>query len=155
MQKQNESLNTLLKYYVAAAKPELDTTQAFDIHKLMLFLQLAGSYIPAQHLTDHKIIKYSIEKLVNHSVEAAVFHIFLLSVYKLSIDSEHPLERGVIKQKVLHAIPAFEKAMQAQLITKEMYNKNIDALITMAESSSELTALHQALTSEYERVEPC
>lgn len=157
MSSQPAILNTLLKYYLATAKSELSTEDfsKLDIKELMRFLQLLSSYIPSEHLTDSNLIKHSIEQLNNQSVEAAVLHIFLLSMYKMSIDSDHPLEHGVIKQKIIHALPAFEKAMQTKLIHKDMYDRNIDALLHMSENTPELDAIHQALAIEYQRLATC
>lgn len=143
----------LLSTYVALANSQ---KADISVDTLQRFLGLALESIRIEHLADKTLALHSIEQLQQHSVEQALMHVFLLSSYLLAKDaSEHPLEQGIIKQKINGILPLFEQAATKGLISTDSYNKNADALLHISENTSEKGAILQALANEYSRLTPC
>lgn len=140
----------LLSTYVALTNSQ---QLPVDVNKLQQFLSLALESIRLEHLADKTLALHSIEQLQKHSVEQALMHAFLLSSYLLAKDaSPHPLEQGIIKQKINGILPLFERAARQGLIASDSYNKNADALLHISENTSEKDAILQALATEYKRL---
>lgn len=143
----------LLSTYVALAQ---SLQQTIEIPKLQQFLNLALECIRLEHLADKTLALHSIEQLQQHSIEQSLMHVFLLSSFLLAKDaSPHPLEQGIIKQKINGILPIFENAARKGLIDAGSYNKNADALLHISENTPEKDAILQALFQEYARLTPC
>lgn len=143
----------LLATYVALSHSQ---QSSIDIAKLQQFLNQALEAVRVEHLADKTIALHSIEQLQQHSVEQSLMHVFLLSSYLLAKNaSAHPLEQGIIKQKINGLLPVFERATQKGLITTDCFNKNADALLHISENTVEKDAILKALANEYTRLAPC
>jgi len=150
-------LDTLLLGYLANAKEYYSEEQCEQLAKgpLQQFLILALEAISLEDMIDRNMIRHSLDQLLSdNSLEEAVLHAFLLHSYKLSAVSSHPLERGVIKQKVDGIIPIFKRAYDKGLIRKEIFERNVDALLHIADNTGELPAIHEALQKEYLKYAP-
>jgi hypothetical protein len=149
-----QQLNVLLVSYIATAKDFLDEASfaAIDIPRLQKFCALIAECMSVEHLTDTTLARHGIEQLQENSVEEAVMHVFLLAIYCLSIEGSHPLERGLIRQKIIGILPIFEQAVNKGLIKPEIYDRNADALLHIANNSDEIGAIHEALAKEYLRL---
>lgn len=150
----NAIVDRLLVGYLANAKQYYEDAQCQELASghLRSFLALATEAISLEDLTDKIFIRHALDKLLSkQGVEETLLHIFLLHSYKLSINSSHPLERGIIKQKIDAIIPRFKQAFDKDLIPEELFQRNIDALLHIAEGTSELPALHKALSAEYQK----
>lgn len=141
---------------IAMAKAEL-TDEAFSrlhIPGIQQFVLLMAEATPVNHLTDTTLLRHALHQLANGTaVEETVMHVFTLSIYRMAAEgSNHPLERGIIRQKIIGILPIFESALNQGLITVENYDRNADALAHIAEDSEEKPVILQALAAEYARL---
>ncbi len=150
-----EHLQTLLVGYLANAKHELNDNSVNKLNAGLLqnYLGLIVEAVPITELTDKNLIKHALHCLDgDYSTEETILHIFLLYIFKLSyFGSNHPLERGIIKQKIAGILPIFKNAHQQQLIRTELFERNIDALLHIMENTPEQTEILEALKVEYEK----
>lgn len=141
---------------ISLAKSELsdEQFQQLSIPSIQHFVALLSEAIPINHLSDTLLLRHGIDQLSqDHSVEEALMHVFTLSIFRLSSEgSNHPLERGIIRQKIIGLLPICEKAMQQGLIRTEIYDKNADALAHIADSTGDVPELLEALSHEYLRL---
>jgi hypothetical protein len=150
-----QTLQTILINYIASAKGLLSDEQfaTLDIKNLQRFCGLLSECISFEHLTDPTLARHGILQLQQYNTEEAVMHVFLLYIYKLSVEgTNHPLERGIIRQKIIGILPIFERAAAAGLIRLEAYDKNADALAIIADNSDDIGLVHTALANEYLRL---
>lgn len=150
-----QQLKALLISYLATAKAMLsdEDFDNFDITQLQSFCALITECLNIEHLLDQTLAKHGIEQLKNNSLEEAVMHVFLLAIYRLSVEgTNHPLERGIIRQKIIGILPIFEKAVNNGLISTTIYDRNADALMHIADNTDEIGAIHEALAKEYLRL---
>lgn len=149
-------LNNLLLTYVSIAAELLGEEKAreLNINEYQRLMVLLAECIEVDHLMDKVIARHAIEQLeTSKKPEQAVMHCFVLYIYRLcQLSSKHPLEEGIIKQKIINILPMFEHALNKGAIDINVYDKNADALACIADQSTELSALHQALTDEYMRL---
>ncbi len=149
-------LNSLLLTYISVAAELLGEEKAkqLDINQYQRLMVLLAECIEVDHLMDKIMARHAIEQL-NHSgkPEQAVMHCFVLYIYRLcELSSKHPLEEGIIKQKVINILPMFEKACNQGAINLEEYDKNADALANIADKTADVPALLQVLALEYQRL---
>ena len=148
-------LDALLVGYLANAKDLLSEEQINAIYpgKLNTFLQLILETVPITELTDKNLIQHTLHDLGNElSVEETILHIFLLYMFKLVFfGGNHPLERGIIKQHINGMLPSFKLAFDKKLIQQESFERNVDALLHIAESTVEHLEIIEALKIEYYR----
>jgi len=158
MQDYKAQLQSLLLNYLSIAHDQLGqkATENLGVNKFQRLLILMAETIELEYLMDKTIIHHALEQLQqSQKPEQAAMHCFVLYIYKLCItSSKHPLEEGVIKQKIINILPMFEKAVNQGLIDIENYDKNADALAHIADNSAEVPAILQALTQEYQRLTP-
>lgn len=151
----DQAQKAILINYIATAKGLLSDEQfaALDIKKLQRFCGLLTECVSLEHLTDSTLTRHGIMQLLQYNTEEAVMHVFLLYIYKLSVEcSNHPLERGIIRQKVIGILPIFERAASTGNIRLETYDRNADALAIMADNSDDIGLVHTALANEYLRL---
>ena len=141
---------------IALAKSEFsdDDFNRLHIPSIQRFVLFIAEAMPVNYLTDATLLRHGLHQLVNGApVEEAVMHVFTLSIYRMTSEgSNHPLERGIIRQKIIGILPIFENALNQGLITIANYDRNADALVHIAEDSEEKTAILDALANEYQRL---
>lgn len=149
-------LNSLLLSYISIAAEMLGEEKAKDLNipQYQRLMVLLAECIEVEHLMDKIIARHAIEQLENTGKpEQAVMHCFVLYIYRLCVlSSKHPLEEGIIKQKVINILPMFEQALNNASIDLAAYDKNADALAHIADRTDEVPVLLAALADEYQRL---
>ena len=97
--------HTLAINYIATAKsffPENMLVTA-DLSRLQSLLPLLAESIPFTILTEQEMALQTIKAICeDQSNECILMSNFLFSIFRLhSLSSQHPLERGILKQKIL------------------------------------------------------
>ncbi len=140
---------------LATAKKDLSDVDftRIDISQLKQVIPLLAESIPFEHLLDPSIIKHLNNGLANQQSNVSLLmRLFVLSIFKLYAQgTQHPLEKGIIRQKILSILPLFEKAAQSGKIPLDDYDKNADALAHFADDTGEIDALLKALQKELYR----
>lgn len=152
--------STLLKQLtitvIAIAKQHYSEEQfkQLDIPALQQSLHLISECVPVEYLAEPLLLQHVADQLIHHnSVEETVMHCFLLYIYRLSEEgSQHPLERGIVKQKINGILPIFETGVNQGLIRADIYDKNADALVSIAEAGADMFDILNALGQEYHRL---
>lgn len=151
-----QKLQQILVAYIALAKTELSKEQfeKIDIPCLQHFVSMLAEALPLEYMLDPILIRHGLEAIVSsQKAEQAIMSVFILYIYrKVSEGSNHPLEVGIIRQQILGILPVFESALNQGLISTECYDKNADALSHIADSSSEVPEIIEALSVEYLRL---
>lgn len=141
---------------ISMAKAELEEHEfsKLPIPAVQEFVLLIAESIPVNHLTDSTLLRHAVHQLVaGNSVQEVVMHVFTLSIFRMTSEgSNHPLERGIIKQKIIGILPIFENAVNRGFINTELYDRNADALAHIADSSEEVPDILAALSAEYLRL---
>ena len=149
------ALQSLLIAYVATAKSELSTLdfQKIELNRLRNHLILLLECVPLSVLLNKVMIRHSLQQHIKGaSSEENIMHSFVLYIFQLiQTGSNHPLERGIIRQKIQGILPVFAAASQRGLMVMETFEKNADALLQLADNRVENPALLAALAEEYNR----
>lgn len=129
--------------------------QQLSIPQLQQAIPLIVECVALDHLNDPVLLRHIADCLIQHySVEETVMHSFLLYIYRqATLGSEHPLERGILKQKINGILPIFENACLKGLIRPDLYNKNADALVAIADNAADKYEILQAIGLEYARLQ--
>lgn len=142
---------------IALAKQHYTDAQfnQLDIPTLQKTMTLISECVPVEYCVDPTLLHHITDCLIHHySAEETVMHSFLLYIYRLSAEgTQHPLERGVIKQKIHGILPIFETGVNQGLIRADIYDKNADALISIAEGEADMFEILDALAKEYSRLQ--
>jgi len=140
---------------IALAKSELSDEQfeRLPIAHVQTFVQMFSEAVPFEHLGDITLLRHTNQQLIaGNSIEETLMHVFTLSIFRLCNEgSNHPLERGIIRQKIIGILPRFEHAYQLQKIRPEIYDRNADALAHIADDTPEVQSILTALSAEYSR----
>lgn len=148
-------LKSLLTGYLAVAKSELDDEDfnALQADRLPKYIGLVHEAVPIEALLDKSLVKHAIHSLAaDNSVEETIMFTFMLSIYKLTSEgSGHPLEMGIIRQKINGILPVFERAKESGLIREELFSSNADLLLSVADQSEEMQAALQMLAAGYNK----
>lgn len=151
-----QQLHSLLIAYLAFAHEFLGEEEAtnLNINTYQQLLVLLAECIEVNHLTDKTLALHAIEKLEEkHTPESTAMHCFMLYINRLCKESsKHPLEEGVIKQRIINIFPMFERAFQQKRIPQDVFLRNADALTHIAEKTSEAPAILDAINQEYQRL---
>src|SRR5690554_506880 len=141
---------------IAIAKQHYSEEQfkQLNIPTLQQSLLLVSECVPVEYLADPLLLQHVADQLIHHSsAEETVMHCFLLYIYRLSAEgSQHPLERGIVKQKINGILPIFETGVNQGVIRADIYDKNADALAAIAEGSADMLEILDALANEYRRL---
>ncbi len=150
-----QAFKSLAVALLATAKDTLDEDgfNTIDIKKLTNAIPLFAESVPFEHLMQKPFLLHIVHGLKDDwTQQQLLMHVFLLSIFRRYDEgSKHPLEKGVLRQKILSLLPLFEKAMQEGCIPVEDYDKNADALAHFADESAEIQALSEALRAELHR----
>ena len=154
-QKRSKQFKQLAIAIIGKAKATLPAAEfdQIDIATIQPLMPLLSESIAIEHLLDPLIMQHIIEGLVKKETpETILIRIFTLSIFKYySEGSQHPLEKGIIRQKVLSILPYLEKAANQGKIPFVIYDKNADALAHFADDTDAINALLIALKQELER----
>ena len=155
MTENNQLFQKIAVATLATAKKDCSDAEfsRISIEQLKGIIPLLAESIPFEHLLDMRMIKHLIDGLVNQaSNESILMHLFVLSIHKYYREgSQHPLEKGVIRQKILSLLPRFEKYAQTGKIPLSAYDKNADALAHFADDTDEINTLINVLQKELTR----
>ncbi|MCY4044640.1 MAG: hypothetical protein OXE99_06140 [Cellvibrionales bacterium] len=150
-----KQFNQLAIAIIGKAKTSLPDSEfeQIAIKRIPPLVPLLAESIAIEHLLDPLMLQHTIEGLVKHeSQETLLMRLFTLSIFKYySEGSQHPLEKGIIRQKILSILPYFEKAANQGKIPLAVYDKNADALAHFADDTDTVNALLIALKKELER----
>lgn len=143
---------------ISLAKAQYSEQQfaQLNVSQLQQAIPLLLECIPLDLLHDPLLLQHVADRLIHHeSIEETVMHCFTLAIYRMVDEgSEHPLERGIIKQKINGILPIFESACLKGLIRADNYNKNADALVAIADNAVDKYDIISALKQEYLRLSP-
>ena len=145
--------HTLAINYIATAKsffPENMLVTA-GLSRLQSLLPLLAESIPFTILTEQEMALHTIKAICeDQSNECILMRNFLFSIFRLhSLSSQHLLERGILKQKILALLPYFEVAMSKGKILVSIYDKNADALAHFCDDTEEVKLLLTEIGSAY------
>lgn len=149
-------LNQLAIAIIGIAKSQYDEAafKQLDIPRLQQTVRLISECVPMEYCVDQKLLHHVADCLVHGLTnEETVMHAFTLYIYRLvSEGSQHPLERGIIKQKINGILPLFETGFNQGLIRADIYDRNADALAAFANNDYDVAELLEALGNEYRRL---
>lgn len=134
-----ETLKQLLLSYIAIGKSSYSDNQLAALYNESLprYLGLAGEAIPVEALIDKSLVKHALDSLIAaNSPEETLMFSFMLYIYTLMKSGQvHPLEMGIVRQKINGLMPVFEKAMEQDSIRAEVFESNSSLLSAIAEQT--------------------
>ena len=146
-------LQRLLVGYLVAAKTRLDDA-GYEKVKTQLpgYLAVAKEMVSIDVLADPGIMHHAVESLAGeNTVEETLMYTLLLHIYQLSSTSRHPLEVGIIRQKIIGLLPIFARASDKGYIRKDVYAANEALLMSIADKTEAKADTLQILASAYAR----
>ena len=148
-------LQQLLVAYLAMGKSEFSDEQlaALQTGPLPRYLGLVSEVAPLEALVDKSLIRHALHSLAaGNSAEETVMYSFMLYVYTLLKSGKvHPLEMGIIRQKINGLLPIFESAKQQQLIRTEVFEYNAALLQAIADQTNEASHAIGILAAGYSK----
>lgn len=147
-------LNKLAVAYAHRASTDLTAEQAeLAIPKLPVFLAQANNMVSLEVLVDPAIVGQAVQSLgAGNSIEETLMFTFMLYVARLLKQSSgHPLEVGIIRQKIIGIVPMFEQAASNELIRDEIYQSNASLMMAIADKTEDAENALQTLLAGYER----
>lgn len=150
----NALLQRLLVGYLANAKAELAADRYEDVAaRLPAYLAAANDMVSIEVLVDRSIMRQAIHALAaGNSLEETLMFTFMLYIYRLARGSSgHPLERGIIRQKIIGLLPWFEAAAEKGLIREELGASNASVLMSIADETEDMVEALQTLAAGYEK----
>ena len=149
-------LNQLAIAVIGIAKSHYsdEAFKQLDIPRLQQTIRLISECIPTEYCVDQKLLHHIADSLIHGlSNEETVMHAFTLYIYRLvSEGSQHPLDRGIVKQKINGILPLFETGFNKGLIRADLYDRNADALAAIADNDYDVAELLSAIGAEYQRL---
>ena len=146
----------LLVAHLGIAKSEFSEIEMekIDPSKVQHYLNLVLEVVPIELLADKLLIKHALHCLVEEqTIVEIVLHIFMLAIYKqCSEGSNHPLEKGIVRQKIISLIPRFKAAFEQGLIRNSYFYPKRDALMSIADSQDNENQIMALLSKEYQRL---
>ena len=139
----------LLIGFLAVAKHELSDEDFNAVQSnLTRTVGLALEIIPLESLTDPDLIRGIIRSLhQGRTIEDTLFRAFSFHIAKLiSNSSKHPLEIGIIKQKISGVLPIFEGAVETNKISKALYERLAPPLTQVTNRNESIEAALQILS---------
>ena len=158
----NESANTtsashlqqLLIGYLVAAKTSLDDAQ-YETVKNMLpsYLALANEMVTVEVLADRSIMQQAVHSLAaGNNIEETLMYTLMLHIYVLLRNgTRHPLEMGIIRQKIIGLLPVFNRAREKGFIRDEIFNSNESLLMSIADKTEDMEEAVNILAAGYAR----
>lgn len=147
-------LQRLLVGYLVAAKTELDDTQ-YETVKAVLpgYIAVANEMVTIEVLADKSIMRHAIHSMAaNNSVEETLMYTFMLHIYQLTHNStKHPLEMGIIRQKIIGLLPIFAKARDKGMIREDVFSSNEALMMSIADKTDDMPEALDMLATGYQR----
>jgi hypothetical protein len=147
-------LQQLLIGYLVAAKTQLDEATFNTVsQQLPHYLSAANNMVTIDVLVDRSIMQQAIHSLVaGNSIEETLMYTFMLHIYLLTNNStRHPLEMGIIRQKIIGLLPIFSRARDQQLMRDDVFLSNEALLMSIADKTEEMPEALNVLAAGYQR----
>jgi hypothetical protein len=147
-------LQRLLVGYLVAAKTEL-TDQQYEHVKSLLpgYIAVANEMVTIEVLADKSIMRHAIHSMAaENSVEETLMYTFMLHIFQLTHNStRHPLEMGIIRQKIIGLLPIFAKARDKNLIRADVFSSNESLMMSIADKTDDMPEALAMLEAGYKR----
>ncbi|MCB1615872.1 MAG: hypothetical protein KDI30_07640 [Pseudomonadales bacterium] len=147
-------LQMLLIAYLAIAKDILNEQELLCLQDEVVqqYILLANEVIAIESLMDRKLVRKALQLLVRGlPVEEIIFQIFSLHIYRLCLlGSQHPLERGIIRQQIIGYLPLFESAVEKKLFGEDVYRSRAESLMAIADKTAAMDQAMAKLALEYD-----
>lgn len=147
-------LQRLLVGYLIAAKTELDEAQYEKVKALLPgYIAVANEMVTIEVLADKGILHHAIHAMAaDNSVEETLMYTFMLHIYQLTHNStKHPLEMGIIRQKIIGLLPIFAKAKDKGLIREDVFSSNEALMMSIADKTEDMPQALDILAAGYQR----
>src|SRR6478735_4126702 len=147
-------LQRLLVGYLVAAKTELDDAQYEKVKALLPgYIAVANEMVAIEVLTDKSILRHAIHSMAaDNSVEETLMYTFMLHIYQLTHNStKHPLEMGIIRQKIIGLLPIFAKARDKGLIREDVFASNEALVMSIADKTDDMPQALDIRATGYHR----
>lgn len=147
-------LQQLLVGYLVAAKTSLDETQYETVKGLLPgYIALANEMVTLDVLADRSIMQQAVHAMAaGNSVEETLMYTFMLHIYLLMRNgTRHPLEMGIIRQKIIGLLPVFNRAREKQLIRDDVFTSNESLLMSIADKTDDMEEAVNILAAGYQR----
>lgn len=147
-------LQRLLVGYLVAAKTELDDAH-YEAVKALLpgYLAVAHEMVSIEVLAEKAILRHAIHYLAtSNSVEETLMYTFMLDIYRLIRNgTRHPLEMGIVRQRIIGLLPVFAKARDKGLIRDEVYASNEALMMSIADKTQDMPQALELLATGYSK----
>ena len=147
-------LQRLLVGYLVAAKTELNDAQYEKVKALLPgYIAVANEMVTIEVLTDKSILRHAIHSMAaDNSVEETLMYTFMLHIYQLTHNStKHPLEMGIIRQKIIALLPIFAKAKNKGFIREDVFDSNEALMMSIADKTEDMPQALDMLATGYSR----
>lgn len=147
-------LQQLLVGYLVAAKTSLDDAQYETVKALLpAYIALANEMVTLDVLVDKSIMRQAIHAMAaGNGVEETLMYTFMLHVYLLLHNgTRHPLEMGIIRQKIIGLLPVFNRAREKNLIREDIFSSNASLLMSIADKTDDMEEAVAILAAGYQR----
>jgi len=147
-------LQQLLIGYLVAAKTSLDDAQYEAVKNLLPnYIALANEMVTIDVLADRSIMQQAIHALAaGNSIEETLMYTLMLHIYVLLRNgTRHPLEMGIIRQKIIGLLPVFNRAREKGFIRDDIYASNESLLMSIADKTEEMEEAVNILAAGYAR----
>ncbi|HQQ62664.1 MAG TPA: hypothetical protein PLF22_03735 [Pseudomonadales bacterium] len=147
-------LQRLLVGYLVTAKTELDDATYQNVYALLPgYLAVANEMVSIEVLADRSMLRHAIHSLAaGNSVEETLMYTFMLNIYQLTNKStRHPLEMGIIRQRIIALLPIFAKARDKGHIRHEVYASNEALMMSIADKTDDMEEALAMLANGYAR----
>lgn len=147
-------LQRLLVGYLVEAKTELDDALYEKVKALLPgYIAVANEMVTIEVLADKGILRHAIHSMAaDNSVEETLMYTFMLHIYQLTHNStKHPLEMGIIRQKIIGLLPIFAKAKDKGLIREEVFSSNEALMMSIADKTEDMPQALDMLATGYKR----
>ncbi len=145
-------LQRLLVGYLVTAKSTLDDASYEKVQAILPgYLQLANDMVTIEILADKAIVQQAIQALAaGNTVEETLMYTYMLYIYLLTHKSTgHPLEMGIIRQKIIGLLPRFENAAALGLLREDIYSSNAALLMSIADKTEQMAEALDTLAAGY------
>lgn len=147
-------LQRLLVGYLVAAKTELADAQYEKVKALLPgYIAVANEMVTIEVLVDKGIMRHAIHSMAaDNSVEETLMYTFMLHIYQLThASTKHPLEMGIIRQKIIGLLPIFAKARDKGLIRADVFSSNEALMMSIADKTDDMPQALDMLAAGYNR----
>lgn len=147
-------LQRMLVGYLANAKALLDDESYQRVYPLLPgYLAVANEMATIEVLADRPIMCHAIDSLAaGNSVEETLMYTFMFDILRLvQSGTRHPLEMGIIRQRIIGLLPVFAKACDKGQIRPEVFESNAAMMMSIADKTDEMHATLATLEAGYAR----